>query len=152
MQPREHIEERVRALITGGVLRNHAVAQRLGLHVVDLQVLNLLALAGGRMTPSELAEATTTPRSSITRIVRRLTDQGYTVREDSSSDRRSSAVRVVPERLAAVTTEYQQQSAHLRDVLSRFTADESEVVARFLDDLTGHGRRAGRRHGPEGGP
>lgn len=130
------VEAGIRALITGGVLRNHEVAGRLGLHAVDLQALNLVDLAGGRMTPSALAAAMRTPRSSVSRIVRRLEDAGYLHRRESPEDRRSVTVEVDRARLDAVTAEYRRQSERLRAALDGFDAGEVAVIDRFVAALT----------------
>ncbi|MPV51247.1 MarR family transcriptional regulator [Pseudactinotalea sp. HY160] len=146
------VEAGIRALITGGVLHNHEVAARVGLHVLDLQVLNLLAVAGGRMTPSALAAAMHTPRSSISRIVRRLEAAGYVHRTESRDDGRSVTVHVDAERLVAITGEYRQQSDALHRALAGVDDDEVGVIARFLEGLVDPDRRsaAGRRDGPRG--
>ncbi|WP_306360264.1 MarR family winged helix-turn-helix transcriptional regulator [Nocardia sp. CC227C] len=109
------------------------MAQRLGLHVIDLQALNLLAIAGGSMAPSALAAAMHTPRSSVSRIVRRLGEAGYVHRRESPTDRRSVTVELDHERLADVTAEYRQQSDRLARVLAGFDDDEVAVIVRFLD-------------------
>ncbi|MFD7308758.1 MarR family winged helix-turn-helix transcriptional regulator [Promicromonospora sp. NPDC059942] len=139
MSTKERIEHGIRALITGGVLRNHEVAPRLGLHVIDLQALSLVAMAGGRMTPSALADAMRLPRSSVTRLVGRLESAGYVRRRRSDVDRRSLGVEVDQERLAAVTDQYRQQSERVDRALSGCTPDEVETIARFLDRLTSRG-------------
>lgn len=136
MTDQQRIEWGVRALITGGVLRNHQVAARLGLHVIDLQALNLLALAGGQLKPSALADAMRTPRTSVSRIVRRLEEAGYVRRRESPTDRRSVTVEIDHDRLAAVTSEYRRQSDQLSEVLSAFTPADTAVIARFLESLT----------------
>ncbi|MFT4234211.1 MAG: MarR family transcriptional regulator [Microbacterium sp.] len=136
MTDHQRIEWGIRALITGGALCNHQVADRLGLHVIDLQVLNLLAMAGGQLTPSALADAMRTPRTSVSRIVRRLEEAGYVSRRESPTDRRSVTVEIDHDRLAAVTSEYRRQSDHLSEVLSAFTPTETTVIARFLESLT----------------
>lgn len=138
MAARPSVESSIRALITGGVLRNHDVAQRLDLHLIDLQALNLLAIAGGQMTPSALAEALLTPRSSVSRIVRRLEEAGYVQRRESPTDRRSVTVEIDRNRFETVASEYQQQANHLARVLSTFNDNDIAVIVRFLDALLDH--------------
>lgn len=136
MTSSEEIEKAVRRLITGGVLANAAVAQGLRLRVVDLQVLNLLALEGGRMTPTSLAMAMRLPRSSVTRLVGRLVDAGFVHRVQSATDGRSKVVEVDGPRLNEVTLMYSDQRASVRAALNRFTEEERSVVLDFLSALT----------------
>ena len=137
MDSNRAIEWGVRGLISRGVLRNHEVASRLGILVIDLQVLNLIAIAGGRATPSQLAQQMSTPRPTVTRIVRRLEEGGYVTRSESPLDRRSVTVEINPERMESVTAQYRQQSEHLARTLTAFSPDEVAVVARFLQALLG---------------
>lgn len=129
------IERALRLLLTGGVLRNTLVAEQLGLHVADLQALNVLAIAGGRLTPSALAEALHQPRSSMSRILRRLESAGFVVRRVSDADRRSVTIEAVAERIAEVTERYAPQAQRLRRVLATFDARDRSVIERFLADL-----------------
>ncbi|NNH75722.1 winged helix-turn-helix transcriptional regulator [Nocardia uniformis] len=138
MSSRQQVESGIHALITGGVLHNHAAAQQLGLHAIDLQALHLLAIAGGSGAPSALAATMRTPRSSVSRIVRRLEAAGYVHRRESPHDRRSVTVEVDRDRLAAVTAEYQQPSGRLAHVLATFNDNEVAVIVRFLDALLDH--------------
>lgn len=137
MAPGSRIELSIRALITGGVLRNQDVAHQLGLHLIDLQALNLLALAGGQMTPSALAEALFTPRSSVSRIVRRLEAAGYVHRRESPTDRRSVSVEIDTNHFSAVSSQYQRQAEHLATVLSTFNEHDTAVIEKFLGTLIG---------------
>lgn len=130
------VEAQVRALITGGVLSNHAVAEHVGLPVVDLQMLNVLALAGGALTPSQLADAMRLPRPTVTRIVRRLAAAGYVSTQPNPGDGRSKRVEVDTSRLRALEQEYRPQSERLAGVLEGFTGDEVATIQRFLGRLT----------------
>lgn len=135
MSTRESIENSIRALITGGILRNHEIAGRVGLYVLDLQALNLLALSEESMTPSMLSDAMRTPRSSVTRIVRRLEGAGFVTRHESTSDRRRLMIEVDRGRLAAIVSEYHAQSRQVERALAGRTPDELAIISEFFETL-----------------
>ena len=140
MAKRRDVEQRIllalRHTIANSVLTNDAIARKVGLSVVDSQVLHLLSLSAEPMTAGELAAAAGLPSSTATRVVDRLESGGYVVRTYDARDRRKVYVEPVPDRLAELAGEYDQIAAGMGQVLARFSAAQLEVVARFLEALT----------------
>lgn len=131
-----------------GFLRGHArVVQRLEhelqsqqhLALVDFDVLAQLAIAGGRLRMSELADRLLLSRSGATRLVDRLVADGLVERVSCETDRRgqwASLTDAGRQRLERATP------THLRGVsrhfLDRYSAGElaelDRLLARLADD------------------
>lgn len=117
-----------RAASGEGVLFSHAVAERLGLNITDLECLGFLEDLG-RVPAGRLAEATGLTTGAITGIVDRLERAGYVRRERDPHDRRRVLVELVPERVARdVGALYASMAkAHL-SLFDRYTDDELKVL------------------------
>lgn len=135
MSTAERVERGVRALITSAVVRNASIAEELGLSLVELQILNVLALSGGASTPSAIAASARVPKPTVSRLVRRLADSGYVRTEASPTDRRSTIVRVEEAKLAEVTARFARQQDAVREALAGMGAAEREAVARFFEAM-----------------
>src|SRR5580698_8914249 len=83
----------IRQLIAGSILFNQRIADRVGLHLTDMQCLNLLDLLGP-VTPGKLAACTGLTTGGVTVMLDRLEKAGVVKRERNPNDRRSVLVRV----------------------------------------------------------
>jgi DNA-binding MarR family transcriptional regulator len=128
----EAIREELREFIARVVLRNQAVADHLGLHPVDLQCLNLIALAEAPLTPGQIAERAGLPSSSATRVLDRLEAAGYIQRARDTSDRRKVFIHPDPARLEHIATLYKSQQTGMATMANSLTERDLRAVLRFL--------------------
>ena len=112
----------IRRFIAGSIMFNQKVADRFGLHLTDMQCMNLLDLLGP-VTPGRLAECTGLTSGGVTVMLDRLEKAGFVQRERNPNDRRSVLVRVNPRKLQKVNALY----AGINTQLDAFLADTPEV-------------------------
>ncbi|MGW4928708.1 MarR family winged helix-turn-helix transcriptional regulator [Agromyces sp. NPDC004153] len=125
-------------VIASSVMTNERIARSMGVNVVDLQALGFIARNGAPMTAGEISQQTELPTSTTTRVLDRLEKQGYIERSTDPADRRRVVVQVRPDVLAGAgrggdDDPYAGILEGMRRVHEQFTADELEVVARYLD-------------------
>src|ERR1700722_9451932 len=95
----------IRQFIAGTILFNQRVADRAGLHLTDVQCINLLELLGPS-TPGTLAQCTGLTTGGVTVMLDRLEKAGYIKRSPNPNDRRSILVSVNPKKLKAIHAPY----------------------------------------------
>jgi MarR family transcriptional regulator, organic hydroperoxide resistance regulator len=122
----------VRVLIAGSSLYSQRIAERLGIHPTDLQVLNLLDLFGP-LTPSDIARYGGLTSGGVTVVVDRLESGGYVRRKRSRTDRRSVTVEIVAAKRRKVTSNYDAVQQQFELLLSELPERTLEIV---LDVLT----------------
>lgn len=137
-QVTRRIVDLLQLVIASSVMTNERIARAMGLNVVDLQALGFIARNGAPMTAGEVSQQTELPTSTTTRVLDRLEKHGYIERMTDPTDRRRVVVRVRPEAAAGVgrggdDDPYAGILDGMRRVHERFTVDELEVVARYLD-------------------
>src|SRR5881398_3988991 len=128
------------------LLRSHAtlmrqlerhLAKETGLALADFDVLAQLALAGGALRMTELADRTLISRSGMTRRVARLVDVGLVRRANADADARGVVVALTDAGVARLT---EAAPVHLRGVSELFVAqlDEQElaVLKKALDKVS----------------
>jgi MarR family transcriptional regulator, organic hydroperoxide resistance regulator len=128
--PRDLIPQ-IRHFIARAILNNQKVAERVGLHVTDLQCVNILDLLGP-LRPGELAEMTGLTTGGVTVVLDRLEKARYIRREPNPNDRRSVFVRVVPARLRKLEAHYRVIQERLGDLLAGFSEAELATVLKFF--------------------
>jgi MarR family transcriptional regulator, organic hydroperoxide resistance regulator len=121
----------LRHFIARAILNNQRVAERAGLHVTDLQCINILDLMGP-LRPSELAQLTGLTTGGVTVVLDRLEKAKYIRREPNPNDRRSVLVRVIPGRVGKLDAHYETIRERMRTVLAAFTAAELAAVLKFF--------------------
>src|SRR6184192_4928551 len=118
------------------LLRSHAtlmrqlerdIAKETGLALADFDVLAQLALAGGALRMTELADRALISRSGMTRRVARLVDVGLVRRGHADADARGVVVLVTDSGLERLTG---AAPVHLRGVADLFVAnlDDQELA------------------------
>ena len=107
-------------VLVRGMNRVLAAAGEVSMEVYDV-LLTLESADGHRMTLTELAEAALLSPSGMTRLVDRLEDSGYVVRERCPADRRNVYARLTEQGLAARNRAW--------------SAYEAAIVAQFADRL-----------------
>jgi DNA-binding MarR family transcriptional regulator len=124
----DHAEE-LRALLLAGHRFRQALAEHFGVSMSETVVLGHLALAQGRLTPSELMRITLLGSGTLTAVVDRLVADGYAERRPDADDRRRVQIVLTPSGRRVVRS----VQARMRNALA--TAGE-EVSATTLGQLT----------------
>lgn len=101
-----------------------------------LQYLIVAAHRGEVATPSMLAAHLEISAASTTKLLNRLERDGHIVRNMHPDDRRAFAIEVTPETADVAQRTVGQQQARRFDAAARLSADEREIVIRFLADMT----------------
>jgi len=131
------IVELLQLVIASSVMSNERIARSMGINVVDLQALGFIARAGAPLTAGEISQQTELPTSTTTRVLDRLEKHGLIERSADPNDRRRVVVRVSAALAEAGRGGEDDPYAGILDgmrrVHERFTVDELEVVARYLD-------------------
>ena len=128
------------------LLRSHAtlmrqlerdLAKKTGLALADFDVLAQLALAGGALRMTQLADRALLSRSGMTRRVARLVDVGLVRRANADGDARGVVVALTD---AGVARLIEAAPVHARGIFDLFVArlndQELEVLASALEKVT----------------
>lgn len=86
----------VRAYLASQILWGVHVASVHGLSISEYATLMVLQLAG-TATPAELAETTHLSPAAVSRMITRLSDRGFVVRETDPDDRRRTIISISPD-------------------------------------------------------
>jgi DNA-binding MarR family transcriptional regulator len=121
----------IRQFIAGTILYNQKVAESTGLHLTDMQCLNLLDMLGA-VTPGRLAECTGLTTGGVTVLLDRLEKAGFVKREPNPKDRRSVLVRVNPKKLRKIQEHYAGINQRLEAFLSEMPEAELKTVMKFF--------------------
>ena len=124
----------IRYFIAGTILFNQKVADSVGLHLTDMQCLNLLELEGA-MTPGKLAKWMGLSTGGVTVMLDRLEKGGYVRREANPADRRSVLVHAVPLKAHRIQPHYQAISRDMEKFLADSPRAELEAANRFLERM-----------------
>jgi DNA-binding MarR family transcriptional regulator len=124
----------IRSFIAGAILFNQKVADHVGLHLTDMQCVNLLDLLGP-VTPGRLAECTGLSTGGVTVMLDRLEKAGVVKRERNPNDRRSVLVRVNPKKLRKINAPYGGINKRLDSFFSETPEAELRQVANFLSRM-----------------
>jgi len=111
--------------------------RKTGTTLVDFDLLGQLAEAGGSLRMTELADRTLSSRSSMTRRIDRMVDEGVVRRAGADGDARGVVVALTD---AGVTRLAETAPVHLRGVSELFVErlDDQELAAleRALNKVT----------------
>jgi DNA-binding MarR family transcriptional regulator len=124
----------IRRFIAGAVIFNQKVADHFGLHLTDMQCMNLLDLLGP-VTPGKLAQCTGLSTGGVTVMLDRLEKAGFVKREPNPKDRRSVLVRVNPKKLQKVNALYGGINQQLELFFSNTPEGELQTVVKFLSRM-----------------
>ena len=114
------------------ILVHQAVAERLGLNVIDLRCLRL-AREALEPTAGHLAKITGLTTGTITGLLDRLERGHFIRRERDPEDRRKVIVRVLPSGVQKVERIMAPLSEDTNKPLEDFTEDELRAVVKFFE-------------------
>ena len=136
------------------LLLSEAARRFMRLNATDMRALHYLIVAGNRgelVTPGALAQHLRISSASTTKLLDRLERGGHVVRAPHPTDRRALVVSITAgTRRAAMETVGRQQSKRF-SAAARLTAEERDVVIRFLRDMTDEIRLRDEAWAREGG-
>ncbi len=121
----------IRHFIAGTILFHQQLADRVGLHMTDMQCINLLDLLGP-VTPGKLAAWTGLTTGGVTVMLDRLEKAGFIRREPNPNDRRSILVQVDPKKLKKIKTLYAGIDRQFEGFLSATPEAELQSVVGSL--------------------
>src|SRR5215468_6005109 len=128
------------------ILLHQAVAERLGLNIIDLRCLRLASEAG-EPTAGHLAKITGLTTGTITGLLDRLEKARFIRRERVADDRRKVIVKVLPGGAQKIERIMEPLSQDMNKALQDFTQEELKAVLRFFDVTAGAvGRHLERIH------
>jgi DNA-binding MarR family transcriptional regulator len=139
----ELIDELVREFRTSGNLDDafdNLAAKRLGVNETDLHCLNIIENAGGITAGTLAAEAGLTT-GAVTGVIDRLERAGFARRVLDPGDRRRVKVEVTPKFYARADKIWGPPRADWGKTLSKFNADELELITDFLRSTNEISRR-----------
>jgi len=126
----DRLDRHLRRMSARGVLFGQAVADRLGIGASDLECLDLINLKG-RVTAGELAAATGLTTGAITGVLDRLEKAGFIKRERDAADRRKVFASIRPAALQKIAPLYQSLDRAMRELWSRYSREELELLIDF---------------------
>ena len=118
------------------LLVHQAVAERLGLNIIDLRCLRL-AQEAEEPTAGYLARITGLTTGTITGLLDRLERARFVRRERDTEDRRKVIVKVLPGGAQKVEKIMAPLSEDMNKALQVFTEDELKAVVRFFEVTEG---------------
>lgn len=113
-------------------LLNHQAGTRVGLHDVDVGLLNLIA-RHGPLSPTSLARRAGLNPATVTGILDRLEGGRWISRERIPSDRRAVLVLVDRERSPDLARLFAGMNASMREICAAYDDAELGRIAEFLD-------------------
>jgi DNA-binding MarR family transcriptional regulator len=129
----QELEHAVRRSSGSGAIFGQAVASYAGISSSDHECIDFLNLEG-RVTAGRLAEVTGLTTGAITGMVDRLEKAGFVRRERDVQDRRKVFIAIVPENIARIAERYEPIQKAMRDLWSRYSDAELQLLIRFADE------------------
>lgn len=114
-------------------------------------VMRALMLAGGTLTPSELADRAWVSSARIANILRALEQKGWIVREHSKTDRRRVNVSVTDKGREGIENNRQKFEKLTASFLEQLGAEDTQELVRLLRRTnqiidTNHPRKESKGH------
>jgi DNA-binding MarR family transcriptional regulator len=113
------------------VLFHSRVAEQMGLSPTDEKCLDLAMRADGPITAGRIAELSGLSTGAVTGVIDRLERAGYVRRVRDPHDRRKVLVEVTVGDEGKFEHLFAGAQETLREVLSRFTPEERDVLERY---------------------
>src|SRR3954464_14927765 len=114
------------------LLFRHAIAERLGVNVTDMECLGLVFLKGVA-TPSELARYTGLSSGATTAMLDRLEKAGIIERRPNPNDRRSSHIVIMEQRAGEIGKLFATVREAQDEIVSSYTEAELALLIDFFN-------------------
>lgn len=98
----------------------------------EMAVMRALMLAGGTLTPSDLADRAWVSSARIANILRALEQKGWIVREHSQTDRRRVNVSVTDKGREDIENNRQEFERRAASFLEQLGAEDTQEMVRLL--------------------
>lgn len=135
--PREELIQAIRdaASRTGArfILFHQAMAERLGLNLIDLRCLTL-AQGEEDMTPGKFAELTGLTTGAITGVIDRLEKARLVKRERDPHDRRRVIVKLLPGRKAEIDALFAPLGKAMHQALERYSDEQLALILGYFSN------------------
>ncbi|MFE3140622.1 MarR family transcriptional regulator [Streptomyces scopuliridis] len=125
------VDQELRNLVSRSVLFHQAVADRLGLNVLDLNCLGALVVRGS-MAAGQLASENGVTTGAITGVIDRLEAAGHVRRDKDPKDRRRVLVTPLANVEARIFPLFESLGESLAELCSRYTDEELRTVLGFM--------------------
>ena len=132
--PADRIVLEIRKFIAGAIFFNAQAAEKAGLGLTDMQMLNVLQL-DGPSTPTRLAAETGLSSGGVTVALDRLEKAGYILRAPNPADRRSLLVALIPSSLVKIAGLYEEVESETRRLIATLTQRDLEAVICFFETI-----------------
>lgn len=129
------VDRELRNLVSRSVLFHQAVADRLGMSVLDLNCLGAL-VQRGPMSAGQLAEENGVTTGAITGVIDRLETAGFVRRDKDPKDRRRVIVTPLPNLEAQIFPLFEGLATSLVELSGKFGDDELRTVVEFMRAAT----------------
>lgn len=116
----------------GSVLFRHAVGEKLGLNVTDMECLGVIFFKG-LATPSELASYTGLSSGATTTMLDRLENSGIIKRRPNPKDRRSVHISIVKEAAEKIAPMFASLREAQDKIVSGYTEKELGIIVDFFN-------------------
>jgi DNA-binding MarR family transcriptional regulator len=127
----DHIILEIRRFIAAAIFFNSQNAEKAGLRLTDMQMINMLQL-NGPSTPGRLAEWTGLSSGGVTVALDRLEKAGYIRRGANPADRRSLLIALDPDRIGMLAHTYDDVEKETRRLLATLPERDLAAVVRFF--------------------
>src|SRR5690348_5414712 len=127
-------EQALRKIVRGLRVASRQVEATSSISSAQLFVLQQLA-AGPPLSLRELADRTTTDRTSVAHVVERLRSNGYVARARSLSDRRRHEITITPRGRRLLSRAPVSPTSRLLDAMEEFSTAELLSLSRGLSQL-----------------
>lgn len=115
------------------ILFHQAMAERLGLNLIDLRCLTL-AQGEEDMTPGKFAELTGLTTGAITGVIDRLERARLVKRERDPHDRRRVIVRLLPARKAELEALFAPLGRAMHQALEPYSDEQLSLILNFFSN------------------
>ncbi|NUW33514.1 MarR family transcriptional regulator [Nonomuraea sp. SMC257] len=139
-----------REFVIAVLLHNEAIADRLGLQVLDVTALMLLETRGA-LAVGAISEALGLPSASTTRLIDRLERAGYVRRVRGERDRRTVTVELVEDNMADYDAACRASRRHLEKLTAHYGPEQVPVLLDMFVRIAGAYRSATQDLREDGG-
>ncbi len=117
------------------VLFRHAIGERLGVNVTDMECLGVLFFKG-TASPGELAMHTGLSSGATTAMLDRLQKSGLIVRQPNPNDGRGALIAVAPDAAQKVGPMFAPIRDAQNELLASYSKQELQLLIDFFGKLT----------------